>query len=132
LYPCPEAVAKTIALRTLLTRGLEIVSAGFSPAVGNSCDINLMMQYEWMEPDEDATYSLRGTVWTVEGNPRSIGTFSLEMKYSSGGLDRNFILATVTTDIFGITESTKLRLEWTVYSSKRPNQPVNSGTINMY
>lgn len=126
LYPCPEAVAQSLTFTVAFTKGMGVSAVNWV-ALPNGQTINLTLNIEWIDPDPEATYTLNGTIWTTEGTATRLGTFSSQ---PDRGL--TMVFATVATSAVGLTGNEKLRLEWTVTSSKRPGQPVNSGSTNMY
>lgn len=125
-YACPEAVAKTIQLRNLITKGLNITGGSW----GRSTTLNNIMvglSSEWIQPAEDATYTLNGTLYGSNNNP--IGSLSGSYAYHP---DLMLLLSfDVKPSLLLIPETEVFTLRWTVTSSLRPASPCNSGTTTL-
>lgn len=125
-YACPEAVAKTIQLRNLITKGLNITggSWGRSTTLNN---IMVVLSSEWIQPAEGATYTLNGTLYGSNNNP--IGSLSGSYAYHP---DPMLLLSfDVKPSLLLIPETEVFTLRWTVTSSLRPASPCNSGTTTL-
>lgn len=125
-YACPEAVAKTIQLRNLITKGLNITGGSW----GRSTTLNNIMvglSSEWIQPAEGATYTLNGTLYDSNNNP--IGSLSGSYAYHP---DLMLLLSfDVKPSLLLIPETEVFTLRWTVTSSLRPASPCNSGTTTL-
>ncbi len=125
-YACPEAVAKTIQLRNLITKGLNITGGSW----GRSTTLNNIMvglSSEWIQPAEGATYTLNGTLYGSNNNP--IGSLSGSYAYHP---DLMLLLSfDVKPSLLLIPETEVFTLRWTVTSSLRPASPCNSGTTTL-
>lgn len=125
-YACPEAVAKTIQLRNLITKGLNITGGSW----GRSTTLNNIMvglSSEWIQPAEGATYTLNGTLYDSSNEP--IGSLNGSYAYHP---DLMLLLSfDVKPSLLLIPETTVFTLRWTVTSSLRPASPCNSGTTTL-
>ena len=125
-YACPEAVAKTIQLRNLITKGLNITGGSW----GRSTTLNNIMvglSSEWIQPAEDATYTLNGTLYDSSNEP--IGSLNGSYAYHP---DLMLLLSfDVKPSLLLIPETMVFTLRWTVTSSLRPASPCNSGTTTL-
>lgn len=126
-YACPEAVAKTIQLRNLITKGLNITGGSWvrSTTLNN---IMVGLSSEWIQPAEGATYTLNGTLYGSNNNP--IGSLSGSYAYHP---DLMLLLSfDVKPSLLLIPETEVFTLRWTVTSSLRPASPCNSGTTTLH
>ena len=125
-YACPEAVAKTIQLRNLITKGLNITGGTWSRSTTLN-HINVSLSSEWVEPDAEATYTLDGTL--RDSNNEAIGHISGSYAYSSELMI--MMMFDVNPSLLAIPDTAVFTLHWTVTSSKRPSKPCNSGTTSI-
>lgn len=125
-YACPEAVAKTIQLRNLITKGLNITGGSW----GRSTTLNNIMvglSWEWVQPAEGATYTLNGTLYDSSNNP--IGSLSGSYAYHP---DLMLLMSfDIRPSLLLIPETMVFTLRWTITSSLRPASPCNSGTTTL-
>jgi len=125
-YACPEAVAKTIQLRNLITKGLNITGGSW----GRSTTLNNIMvglSWEWVQPAEGATYTLNGTLYDSSNEP--IGSLSGSYAYHP---DLMLLMSfDIRPSLLLIPETMVFTLRWTITSSLRPASPCNSGTTTL-
>ena len=125
-YACPEAVAKTIQLRNLITKGLNITGGSW----GRSTTLNNIMvglSSEWIQPAEGATYTLNGTLYDSSNEP--IGSLSGSYAYHP---DLMLLMSfDIRPSLLLIPETMVFTLRWTITSSLRPASPCNSGTTTL-
>ncbi|MCX4333166.1 MAG: hypothetical protein OSJ25_06930 [Paramuribaculum sp.] len=125
-YACPEAVAKTIQLRNLITKGLDITGGVWrtSSTLGN---IVISLNSAWADPAENATYTLDGTFYDSNNEP--VGSISGSYSYYPGLM----ILMSfdVRCSLLLIPQSAVFTLRWSVTSSLSPSRPCNSGVTSL-